>query len=103
MEEQLPNLVPVIPEIFLLVMSLVILLVGSFAQKYKAVTFYLAEITIVIVAWLTWHVFADSDLGQRVWTFGQAFILDRLAVTLKLFIYLSVFLTFIYSRQYNED
>ncbi|WP_423062747.1 NADH-quinone oxidoreductase subunit NuoN [Candidiatus Paracoxiella cheracis] len=103
MVDKLPNLIPLIPEMFVVVMALIALLTGAFASKRQHIVYYLSLITLVIAGWLTWHVYAHFDNAQTVSTFGQSFILDRLAVVLKIFIYLSVFLTFVYSRQYNDD
>jgi len=103
MKAALPNLVPAIPEIFVAIMACVTLLVGLFAEKWKNISYYLAQITLVIAAWLTWHVFSNYDVSVTAYTFHDSFILDKLAVVLKIFIYLSVFLTFLYSRQYNEE
>jgi len=103
MEDKLPNLIPVIPEIFVVVMALITLLTGAFTVKRRHVVYYLSQITLIVVAWLTWHVYTDYDNAHTVLTFNNSFIFDRLSAVLKLFIYLSVFLTFLYSRQYNND
>lgn len=104
MTPSLPNFVPVIPEIFVLVMICVTLLVGLFNEKrFKNISYCLVQFTLIIAAWLTWHVFSQYDLNIKALTFHDTFILDKLAVVLKLFIYLAAFLTFLYSRQYNKD
>lgn len=103
MEDTLPNLVPLIPEMFVLVMALITLLTGAFFSKRQTIVYYLSQITLIIVAWLTWHVYSTYDASQTVFTFYNSFIFDRLALVFKLFIYLCVFLTFVYSRQYNDE
>lgn len=102
MENKLPNLIPLIPEMFVLVIALITLLIGAFATKRRNIVYYLSLVALIIVAWLTWHVYSSYDAAHTVFTFNNSFVLDRLAVVLKLFIYLSVFLTFVYSRQYND-
>jgi len=103
MKSVLPNFVPAIPEMFVLVMACATLMTGLFATKWKNISYYMVQITLVIAAWLTWHVFASADLAKAVYTFHDSFVLDKLAVVLKIFIYLTAFITFLYSRQYNDD
>ncbi len=97
------NVVPIIPEIFILIMALVILMAGVFFTRYRDLSYYLSQITLIVVAWLTWHVFVVFDSSTTVLAFGNSFISDHLSVVLKLFIYLSVFFTFLYSRNYNRE
>lgn len=99
----MPNLIPAIPELFVLAMSLVILMTGLFTGPRRQVVYYMTQLTLIVAAWLTWHTFATFDLSKTVFTFHDSFVLDHLAVILKLFIYVSVFLTFLYSHQYNRD
>ena len=104
MTSTLPNFFPAIPEIFVLVMVCVTLMLGLFLEKrFKDLTYYVVQITLIVVTWLSWHVFNQHDFESTVLTFNNAFVLDKLALVLKLSIYLSAFLTFLYSRQYNED
>lgn len=99
----LPNFIPAIPEIFILIMVCVTLMVGLFAEKWKNISYYLVQTTLVVATWLTWHVYANFDLATVVYTFHDSFVLDKLAVILKLFIFLCAFMTFLYSRPYNND
>ncbi|MCB1827238.1 MAG: NADH-quinone oxidoreductase subunit NuoN [Coxiellaceae bacterium] len=104
MTAKLPNFIPLIPEIFVLVMTCVTLLMGLFlGKRFKNISYYLVQFTLIIAAWLTWHVFMKYDFDATVLSFYNMFVLDKLAVVLKSFIYLSAFLTFLYSRQYNND
>ena len=104
MTPSMPNFVPVIPEIFVLVMVCVTLMVGLFCEKrFKNISYYLVQITLIVAAYLTWHVFSQYDFHSKALTFHNTFVLDKLAVVLKLFVYLSAFMTFWYSRQYNND
>ncbi len=98
-----PNLIPALPEIFVMVMACVILMLGVFAPKLKHLPYYCVQLTLIGVAALTWYVFNVVDLSTPMLTFNGTFVLDKLAVSLKFFIYLSGFLTFLYSRQYNDD
>ncbi len=103
MTPSLPNFIPVIPEMFVLGMSLLILMLGVFFPRSRQLPYFMSQITLIVLGWLTWHVFKTFDGGVIVSTFHNSFILDRLAFVLKTFIYVSVFFTFLYSREYNED
>lgn len=99
----LPNLIPALPEVWVLFMSLLTLMVGVFVSKHRQLPYYLAQVTLVVAAALTWFVFTKSDASQAVITLNNGFILDRLACILKMFIYVAAFFTFIYSGHYNRD
>ncbi|WP_267256947.1 NADH-quinone oxidoreductase subunit NuoN [Coxiella endosymbiont of Ornithodoros maritimus] len=103
MLSELPNFVPAVPEMFVLFMALVILLTGVFIKKCHQIPYYLAQITLIVVAGLTWYMFTYPDFPGTSFTFHHMFVLDRFSVYLKLFIYLSVFFVFIYAREYNDE
>ena len=93
------NLIPVYPEIFLLIATSAILLIHMFLPESKRVITYLLSLAaLVVCAVLT---FADLNTGATVYTFNNMFVSDPLANLLKLFTYLGVGVTLIYSRQYN--
>ncbi|HVV68725.1 MAG TPA: NADH-quinone oxidoreductase subunit NuoN [Gammaproteobacteria bacterium] len=88
---------PAFAEIFVLGMACLTLLVYLFVPKRaKIVTYILVQATLVVAAIITLLQFGQSP----VTTFNGTFILDNLAVMLKLFIYLSSFFAFIYARSY---
>lgn len=94
------NLVPVYPEIFLLIAASVILLVDMFvSDKQRHITFILSLIAVVICTAIT---LAGFD-GTVVYTFHDMFVLDPLASLLKFFAYFATIVIFIYSRQYTVD
>lgn len=99
----MPNLLPAIPEIFILAMACVLLLVGLFADRRQRLTFYLAQLSLVVAFVLTWFSYLHLDFSVAAYTFHDSFVLDRMAVILKSFIYLSTFLVFLYAHYYNED
>ncbi|AAO90932.1 NADH:ubiquinone oxidoreductase subunit N [Coxiella burnetii] len=103
MPSELPNFIPAVPEMFVLFMALVILLAGVFIKKRHQIPYYLTQITLILVAGLTWYIFTYSDFAETSFTFHHMFVLDRFSVYLKLFIYLSVFFAFIYAREYNDE
>ncbi|NQE48317.1 NADH-quinone oxidoreductase subunit NuoN [Herbaspirillum rubrisubalbicans] len=93
------NLIPVYPEIFLLIATSAILLIDMFLPEAKRVITYLLSLAaLVVCAVLT---FGDFNSGATVYTFNNMFVSDPLANLLKLFTYLGVGVTLIYSRQYN--
>jgi NADH-quinone oxidoreductase subunit N len=92
------NLVPVYAEIFLLVAASAILLIDMFLSESKRyITYLLSLATLVGCALFT---FADMNAGATVYTFNNMFVSDPMAHLLKLFSYLAVGMTLVYSRQY---
>ena len=95
------NLIPVYPEIFLLIATSAILLIDMFLPDAKRViTYVLSLLALVVCAVLTFTSYVG---GETVYTFSNMFVSDPLSSLLKLFSYLAIGLTLIYSRQYNSD
>lgn len=95
------NLIPVYPEIFLLIATSAILLIDMFLPDEKRViTYVLSLLTLVGCAVLTYVGYAG---GETVYTFSDMFVSDPLSGLLKLGSYLAIGLTLIYGRQYNTD
>ena len=93
-----PNLVPVYAEIFLLIAASAILLIDMFLSEAKrSLTYYLSLATLAGCAYFSW---VDYSAGATVYTFNNMFVSDPMANLLKLFTYLAVGMTLIYSRQY---
>lgn len=95
---------PALAEIWVMVMVCVTLLAGLFANKRSSITYILTQFTLLVAAYLTFYSYTHwiGGTGTALIFHGQ-FVLDRMAVLLKLFIYLIVFVVFIYARQYNRD
>ncbi|MFT6372196.1 MAG: NADH-quinone oxidoreductase subunit N [Gammaproteobacteria bacterium] len=95
-----PNLVPAIPEMVMLGMTCLVLLIDLFLpQEKRGFTLFLTVLTLLLTAVA---VIAVAPVDS-VSTFGGSFILDQLAVTLKVAILLISALVFIYSRDYLKD
>ncbi|MDB5748278.1 MAG: NADH:ubiquinone oxidoreductase subunit [Massilia sp.] len=95
------NLVPVYAEIFLLIAASAILLIDMFLSESKRyITYLLSLATLVGCALIT---FADMNTGATVYTFNNMFVSDPMAHLLKLFSYLAVGMTLVYSRQYAGE
>lgn len=97
------NLLPALPEMFVALMACVTLLVGVFNENRHRLPYYFAQGTVIIAAVLTWFVFIKLDAAAIVLTFHDTFVLDKFAVVLKVFIYIAVFFSLLYSRDYNHD
>jgi len=95
------NLVPVYAEIFLLIAASAILLIDLYLKgSRRNVTYYLSLLTIAGCA-----VFSGADFvdNTTVYTFNHMFVSDPMGNLLKLFTYLAVGVTLIYSRQYASE
>jgi NADH-quinone oxidoreductase subunit N len=95
------NMAPVSAEIFLTVASCVILLIDMFQKEGKrTLTYVLSLLTLVGCAVLT---YGDFAAGTTTYTFYNMFVSDPMANLLKLFTYLAVGITLVYSRQYAGE
>ncbi|MFT4606648.1 MAG: NADH-quinone oxidoreductase subunit N [Urechidicola sp.] len=95
-----PNLIPAIPEMVMLAMTCLVLVVDLFLpQEKRGITLFLTVITLLLT---TAAVIVVAPVDS-ISTFGGSFILDQLAVTLKVAICLISALVFIYSRDYLKD
>jgi len=87
------------PEIFLLCATSLILLVDVFlVERFRIVTYILAQAALVIALFLTAAQYRDYP--YPIITFSGNYVLDKLAVLTKLFVLLTTVFAFIYARQY---
>lgn len=94
------NLVPVYPEIFLLIAASAILLIDMFLTDAKRyVTYVLTIVTLLICMALNVADFSSPT----EYTFNNMFVSDPMSNLLKIFSYAAVAITLIYSRQYATD
>lgn len=96
------NLNLAFPEIFLVIAASAILLIDMFVSDAKRYyTYVLSLAALVVCALLTWGQFSS---GATAYAFsGNMFVSDPMANLLKLFSYLAVGVTLIYSRKYATD
>lgn len=95
-----PDLMPALPEMVMLAMACVVLVVDLFLpQQNRGFTLFLSLLSLVLVAIATVAVAPVNSVS----TFSGTFVLDQLAVVLKLAVYLVTFLVFVYSRDYLKD
>ncbi len=97
---EIPNFAPALPEIFVLTMICVVLVVDLFlTDKNRSITYLLSQATLLGAAVLTLTI--QSTVPE--YTFSGTFVNDGMGTVLKLFIYLSTAVVFIYSRDYLID
>lgn len=90
-----PSFLPVVPEIILLSMACLVLVVDLFlSQKKRGITLFLSIFTLI----LTYVAVHFVEVGSS--TFNGTFVMDSLAVTLKLSVLAISVLIFVYSRDY---
>ncbi|MYM75741.1 NADH-quinone oxidoreductase subunit NuoN [Duganella sp. FT109W] len=95
------NLVPAYAEIALLIGASAILLIDMFLTKaQRSFTYALSLLLLVVLAGISYH---DYAAGTTTYTFHGMFVSDPMANLLKLFTYLTVGMTLVYSRQYAAD
>lgn len=96
----MPDLYPAAPEIFLLLMSFLVLFVDLiFGSSHRWMAALLSMITLVGCAAIT---IVTSD-GQTTLTFSNMFVDDLLSDFLKVMTYLAVVVALVYSRQYLAE
>lgn len=85
-----------LPEIVMLAMACVTLLLGVFCSQARRLVFGLTLLTLVASLILVLKFYPS----QRILAFNDSFVVDPLACLLKVFVLLSAFIAFVYSRLY---
>lgn len=100
MSFEIPNVMPALPEIFILSMACIILVVDLFLSKTsRGATYMLTQATLVIAVLITVATFA----GKPVLTFSDTFVRDGIGDVLKIAIYIATFMAFLYAKDYLKD
>ena len=95
------NLIPLYPEIFLLLAICAILLIDMFlADSKRHITYVLSLATLAICGVLT---LTNFNGGTSVYVANNMFVADPMSDLLKIFSYIAVGITLVYSRQYVTD
>lgn len=98
----IPNLIPLYPEIFLLLAICVILLIDMFLPNDKRnVTYALSILTLAGCGLLT--LYSSENSAVSSYLSNNMFVSDPMSNLLKMFSYIAVGVTFIYGRQYASD
>ena len=92
-----PDLMPALPEIFLLAAACVVLIVDLFlSDRSRGVSYFLTLATLIVTALLI-----GSSTGEATtYTFHEMFVRDPMANVLKIFVCVTVAGILIYSRSY---
>ncbi len=99
----LPDFLPALPEIFLLVMACAVMLVDLFVKSERRTASYLlTQFTLAGCAGLTLLVMIGTQ-GALIYTFSGLFVADMMSHVLKLVAYISFSAALVYSRQYLLD
>lgn len=102
MSFDLSQLITALPEIFILCMACIILLVDAFLpERHRIATYLLVQLTLVVAFILTIPQF--TEYPNPILAFNGNYVLDDLAVTSKLFMYLFSLFAFAYAREYIEQ
>jgi NADH-quinone oxidoreductase subunit N len=96
-----PNLIPLYPEIFLMIAASSILLIDMFLPSSKRWMTYLMSLAALCGCFMLTLI--DFNAGATVYTFSNMFISDPMSHFLKLCSYVAVFLTLVYSRLYATN
>ncbi|MCL4470992.1 MAG: NADH-quinone oxidoreductase subunit NuoN [Sulfuricella sp.] len=94
-----PNLMPALPEIFVLTMASLILVVDLFLSgKNRFISYVLTQLTLLGAAWIT----VSTGSLEVTHTFSGMFVDDVMADVLKMMTYITVSVMLVYSRGYLQ-
>lgn len=89
-----------LPEMIILVTACLTLLADLFFRhKHKSIAFYIACVGLIAAAYVS-YIYIDNF---KMLTLNGLFISDDMSNLMKCFIYISVLLSFIYSRNYIDE
>lgn len=94
------HVIPALPEIFLSLMLVIVMMVELFGgRRFKNAAFGLTQLTLVGCTILTVHLFHHNTQIA----FNNSFIVDHVACVLKVFIYSTTFLSLLYSYNFVRE
>ena len=99
-EMAFPNLIPALPEIFLAVAAMLLLMTGVFSREEQGARTVGYGSVIVLFGVM---IFVGLVTDGRVLTFGGAFITDPFAVFIKVMVLIAAAAAILMSRSYLED
>ena len=95
-----PDLMPALPEMVMLAMTCLVLVVDLFLpQEKRGFTLLLSIVTLIMTIGAVVLVAPVTEVS----TFGGSFVLDQLAIVLKIAVCAITILVFVYSRDYLVD
>lgn len=95
----IPDFYPAAAELFVVAMSFVILLAGTFSKQPRNVVYALSQLTLIGAAAIT--LFTMD--GQVSFTFSNMYVDDLMGDFLKLILYFAVAIALLYSRSYMHE
>jgi NADH-quinone oxidoreductase subunit N len=95
------NLIPAYPEIFLTIAASAILLIDMFVKDARRQLTYV--LSLVTLAVLTLMSIQELNADTSTYILHNMFVSDPMSSLLKVFSYIAVGITLIYSRQYSMD
>lgn len=95
----IPDFYPAAAEIFVVFMSFVVLLGGTFAKENRGVAYWLSQLTLIGAAVITQLTMNEDNR----FTFNDMYVNDLMGSFLKLLLYFSVAIVLLYSRGYMRD
>lgn len=99
MNISMPDFSLALPEIFLLCMACLILLAEVMVKaRFKGIVYVLTQLTLVGAFFLTLPQF--KEYAAPIFTFSGNYVVDKLAVLSKLFIFMFAFFALVYTRDY---
>ncbi len=100
MSFEIPDVMPALPEIFILSMACIILVVDLFLSKTsRGATYMLSQATLIIAVLITVATFSEAS----VLSFSDTFVRDGIADVLKIAVYIATFMVFLYAKDYLKD
>ncbi|NIR29220.1 MAG: NADH-quinone oxidoreductase subunit NuoN [Gammaproteobacteria bacterium] len=94
------QLIPLVPELFVLTMASIALVMDTFLRDdQRVLTYAIAQGTIVAAAILCVALYPEG----RMLAFNGTFVSDQMSAVLKIFILLVSYFVFVYSRAYLND
>lgn len=103
MNSTLQLIMPAYPEVFLLIMTSIILMVDLYLpERRRYVTYLLSQLTLLGCAILTIGMLQATN-GETAFAFNDMFVGDVMSDVLKLVTYIAVSAYFAYSRVYLAD
>lgn len=88
-----------LPEIFILIMLCIVLIANVYlTERFSVVTYILVQSTVIFTFFLTLTQY--QAYPQKLVTFSGNYVVDKLALLVKLFILVTSFFAFAYAREY---
>lgn len=97
---QTPDLAPLATEIFMLIMACVVLVADLFVKdEQRKLTYWLSQFAMIGAFYITLGQFG----GETIVAFSGTFVVDDMAVLLKLAVFVAGFFLLLYSRPYINN